>query len=374
MTLTSLVTEASPLPNSIPGTKSVLNARGWRRKTKPDEKILEAGDYPKYFHEPEGNDLAHHYDTRYSHGILSYDEKHDTQIHLIHSYLEFFQNNGMETWLAHGTLLGWWWNARMLPWDWDVDTQVSIATLVYLAENHNSTVYTYTSATDTVVNSVTKKEEAITRQYHLDINPAHPIRERGDGDNVIDARWIDVRNGLYIDITGVAETHPQVAPGIWSCKNYHRYRTRDLWPMRETVYESVTVKVPYAYERILEEEYGEKALVVGEYQGHKWSGVDHLWVKKTPAEMKQGRLGRQAAGKTKHKQKTEAKRLQKAEEREKQMAKLKEQKEAKGKEGKESAKAGELEKGVDESERGSIKDQAKRRREDGWRRIWKWDN
>ena len=86
--------------------------------------------------------------------------------------------------------------------------------------------------------------------------------------NIIDARWIDLRNGLFIDITGLSETHPDTNPGIWSCKNYHRYHTSDLYPMRETVFEGVVAKVPYSYDKILIDEYQEKALVVTEYEGH----------------------------------------------------------------------------------------------------------
>jgi hypothetical protein len=29
------------------------------------------------------------------------------------SYLLFFAEKGLETWIAHGTLLGWWWNGQV---------------------------------------------------------------------------------------------------------------------------------------------------------------------------------------------------------------------------------------------------------------------
>ena len=272
----------------------------------------------------------------------------------------------METWLAHGTLLGWWWNGHSLPWDWDIDTQVSVATLVYLAEQYNSTIYKYTSGMDAVINTVTGEEEPLTREYHLDINPAIYTRYRGDGDNVIDARWIDIRNGLYIDITGVAETHPQDSPGIWSCKNYHRYKTSDLWPMRETIYEGVTAKVPYTYQRVLMDEYGEKALVVEEYQSHRWSAADSMWVKKTPAEMKQQRLDRQAVRRKKQEAEAKKKKLQQEEEKERQMAKDQQLKEKEDKEREEKAKAAELEQRAEGLKKEPTKDRARERREESY--------
>lgn len=145
---------------------------------------------------------------------------------------------------------------QRLPWDWDLDTQVSGATLHYLGQNFNQSVHHYVS-----------DDGKIKRDFLLDVNPWIWERERGDGMNVIDARWIDKRNGLFIDITGLSETHPDTSPAVWSCKNYHRYRTSDLYPMRESVFEGVPAKIPYAYDKILTEEYQQKALVVTEFAG-----------------------------------------------------------------------------------------------------------
>ncbi|KAF2811855.1 uncharacterized protein BDZ99DRAFT_281890 [Mytilinidion resinicola] len=210
----------------------------------------------KYFHEPGGDDIMGHYDIRYFKGVVDYDERTDTLTHMIRAYLNFFRENGLDTWIAHGTLLGWWWNGKMLPWDWDVDTQVSGATLHHLGEKYNQTYNHYVS-----------EDGKVKREYLLDVNSWIWERERGDGMNIIDARWIDIRNGLYIDITGLSETHPDAAPGVWVCKNYHRYRTSDLYPLRESVYEGVLAKIPYAYDKILTEEYQQKALVLTSYEG-----------------------------------------------------------------------------------------------------------
>lgn len=97
--------------------------------------------------------------------------------------------------------------------------------------------------------------------------------------NVIDARWIDLRNGLFIDITGLAETHPDKQPGVWSCKNYHRYRTDELYPLRETMFEGAVAKVPYSYDKILTDEYMESALVNTQFNGHEWNPNAKVWEK-----------------------------------------------------------------------------------------------
>jgi LicD family len=100
----------------------------------------------------------------------------------------------------------------MLPWDWDLDVQVSADTLNLMGEKYNMTTHSYVS-----------EDGDVSREYLLDVNPWIWQRVRGDGYNIIDARWIDVRNGLYIDITGLAETKPDTEPGILTCKNLHRY-------------------------------------------------------------------------------------------------------------------------------------------------------
>jgi hypothetical protein len=214
----------------------------------------------KYFHEPGGNDALGHYDIRYFLGQpVSYEVRSDTLHHMVRAYLTTFRERNVETWIAHGTLLGWWWNGKILPWDWDVDVQVSASTLTWLGKNLNMTMHNYTATAE--------DGTEIHRQYLLDINPNSKERDRGDGMNVIDARWIDVRNGLFIDITGLSETSPSTQPGIWVCKNYHRYRTRDLYPMRETVFEGVPALVPYSFDKILTEEYSGRALTSTFHEG-----------------------------------------------------------------------------------------------------------
>ena len=109
--LSDLLVEANLIPRSLAEVKARLESRK-RRKRPAVSAPVEEG-WPKYFHEPGGSELANHYDSRYEHGILSYEEKQDTQVHMMRAYLDFFTKNKIETWLAHGTLLGWWWNGKV---------------------------------------------------------------------------------------------------------------------------------------------------------------------------------------------------------------------------------------------------------------------
>ena len=138
----------------------------------------------------------------------------------------------------------------MFPWDWDVDVQVSGATLSYMADHLNHSRYTYTT-----------DDGAVTREFLLDVNPYSKRRQHGEGLNIIDARWIDTHNGLYVDITGLSELDPEAEPGAWSCKNGHKYKITELYPMRESTYHGIPAKIPFQYHELLVKEYGETALV-----------------------------------------------------------------------------------------------------------------
>lgn len=54
-----------------------------------------------------------HYDRRYFKGIVSDAERTETQHHMVRAYFGFFREKGLDTWIAHGTLLGWWWNGKV---------------------------------------------------------------------------------------------------------------------------------------------------------------------------------------------------------------------------------------------------------------------
>jgi len=274
----------------------------------------------KYFHEPGFDAESGHYDARYFQGKVPYEEHRPALRHLIRSYLTTFKALGIETWLAHGSLLGWWWNGRIMPWDYDLDVQVSVATLRFLAERYNRSTHEHyisidypdasssssssdsglkaqspeleprsTSASASAFeltksnsnsNSNSNQEnhageskeskeskKKIKKTYLLDVNPHYDDLTKGNGANIIDARWIDTSNGMFIDITGVRERERERAPGVWSCKNNHRYRTAELWPLRRTEFEGVEAWIPYAFDKVLTDEYGAKCLVTTEWAG-----------------------------------------------------------------------------------------------------------
>ena len=171
-------------------------------------------------------------DCRFGDKELGYQERRQSLSNLIQTYLATFADIGVETWLMHGTLLGWWWNKKVsllqtwistvsliqilqiMPWDSDLDVQVSETSMHFLASYYNMSVFHYKTP---------RIPEG--RDYMLEVNPHYVNREQTDKMNVIDARWIDTATGLFIDITTVRYnyTHP-AGEGVLSCKDGHEFR------------------------------------------------------------------------------------------------------------------------------------------------------
>lgn len=177
---------------------------------------------------------------------------------------------GAETWLMHGTLLGWYWNRKVLPWDSDVDVMVSEKSMYHLAAYYNMTVHHY-------------KIPGIAqgRDFLLEINPHCYNNVTKDWSNKIDARWIDTDTGLFIDITTLRRNFTAEAfggDGAMMVKDGHRYLYDDIYPLRESDFEGVPAKVPFAYAKLLEFEYTAESLSKTEYEHHRFDAVKQEWL------------------------------------------------------------------------------------------------
>ncbi|THC96149.1 hypothetical protein EYZ11_004370 [Aspergillus tanneri] len=235
----------------------------------------------KYFHEPGRDDILGHYDTRFFTEPVSAKARSQTLTHMVRAYLKFFDDNGMDTWIAHGTLLGWWWNGKIMPWDWDIDTQVTDTMLLHLADQYNQTIVHYRPRL---------RDPELS--YLLDVNPWARQRDRGQGLNIIDARWIDMQTGLYIDITGLSHLDPE-NPDVWQCKNNHKYHTKDIYPLRRTTFEGVSAKVPFQYKSVLTDEYQTQALTSTHFHNYTWHPNLEEWVPDTTLGDQESKEGRQ---------------------------------------------------------------------------------
>jgi len=238
-----------------------------RTKLERDRSGKRGDPKDKYFHE---STFHSHYDGRFADKEISEDVRLSHLTALIRTFLATMSDIGAEAWIMHGTLLGWWWNERIMPWDSDLDVQVTEETIAFLARYYNMTEYRYQ----------TGMEEEGGRSYLLEINPHYVIRGTEDHLNVIDARWIDTETGLFIDISTVRVDHEarrNGKEGALMCKDKHNYLEKDLFPLRDGYFEGIQVKIPFEYEYLLEEEYGAKSMSETEFEGHRFNATSKLW-------------------------------------------------------------------------------------------------
>ena len=114
---------------------------------------------------------------------------------------------------------------QILPWDSDVDVQMTVDTLSFLASYYNMSVFHYHLP-----------HIPQGRDYLFEINPGFATEGQFDQLNMIDARWIDTETGLFIDVTTVRPNQTARALGVdgaLKCKDRHSYLVRMMAIVRE---------------------------------------------------------------------------------------------------------------------------------------------
>jgi len=292
----------------------------------------------KYFYESTFNS---HYDGRFASSEVPFQERIWHLRLMLKAYTDTMERIGVQTWIMHGCLLGWWWGRSLMPWDKDLDFLVEEDGARELGTWWNMTIHQFNArelglelATDNDEGQVKQKgilhglehqdEDAETRskrlaweedirkqgkKYLLEVNPNYTNKSTSDIYNHIDIRWIDVNNGLYIDITTLhvapaseqnsianspySSTHPSAHESdpdafddetLLYVKDTHAYLNTQIFPLRQSTLEGVDVKVPYAYEELLLEEYGTDALTEDWYNGYQFNKKTGQWKKKGPTE------------------------------------------------------------------------------------------
>jgi hypothetical protein len=248
---------------------------------------------------------------------------------MLKAYIDMTERIGIRTWLMHGCLLGWWWNARIMPWDSDVDVMVDEMGIQELGSWWNMSVHHFTAhdlglSKDTslpvTLHSRDDGEELRERllyeqamktgkKYLLEVNPHYTNTSTTDKENVIDARWIDTSTGLFIDITTL-HVQPIVIPPYdpnplspsdddedtddveLYTKDQHAYSFSQMFPLRTTTFENITVHVPYDYEELLLDEYGPRAITQRWFKGWKFDEERYQWVLDVEGEGDQTPLGK----------------------------------------------------------------------------------
>lgn len=161
---------------------------------------------PKHFRETRlVQDGGNHLDWRFFSSYAKNEELRMATIHhMTRAWLTFTRSHGLVLWVAHGLLLGWFWDGLHFPWDLDIDVQMPVADLAQLGLRFN--------------NLLVALPQELFSTYYVDVGLLIRLRVHGNGNNNIDARFIDTNTGFFIDITGLLVT------GEVQTELKHKYR------------------------------------------------------------------------------------------------------------------------------------------------------
>lgn len=262
-----------------------------------DEAKLVNSDTSKIFGE--------HHDWRFFDGLTINSDRQVLVLHrLIKNYLQFCKSHGLVTWIAHGSLLSWYWNGMAFPWDADTDAQMPIRDLHRLGREFNQTLVVENVGVDGVGDQTDFNGLGL---FFIDVGSSITHRERGNGMNNIDARFIDVTTGLYVDITGLAVSN-ETAPSrydyrlnldkdkkkisaksgltfvdntlkqVYNCRNRHFSSLQELSPLIILGVQNQLGYVPLNFGLLLDQEYHVKGFLQTNFQDYFYLRNLRIWV------------------------------------------------------------------------------------------------
>ncbi|RCK56048.1 Protein MNN4 [Candida viswanathii] len=240
-------------------------------------------------------DTGWHYEWRFFNGAMKY-LKDDSwtfpqleireQIildRLLRNWFRFAETKGIVSWIAHGPLLSWYWDGLMFPYDIDIDLQMPSSELNRLALNYNMTL---------VIEDLTEGYG----KYLIDCSTFLHHRNVPGRDNYIDARFIDIDTGSYIDITGVGindEKPPKEYESyikekkskdqpveLYMDRRKHWLTYEKINPLRYSLLGGVPVLVPNDIMAMLKHEY-KNGITSYFFQGYYYVPSMRLWIEES---------------------------------------------------------------------------------------------
>ncbi len=226
---------------------------------------------------------AHHFAYPFFKRVISNRERHHVINRLSRAWFQFCMAYDIATWVNWGSLIGWSFNGLNLPYDSDIDVNIPIQDLAWLGRHFNKTILI--------------EDPAIgTSRFYFEVDPWYITQ--GSGQNFIDARIIDIRTGIYIDISALSVSNRDPPDNLYeggvhkkessvavNCKNWNWLILDDVLPLRRTLFEGYKALIPKEYNRIMDKKYGHDSYTrTGEYNGHLWDPDTKLWVPKQMCE------------------------------------------------------------------------------------------
>ena len=201
----------------------------------------------KFFNELKNNA---HYDKTYG-KIVNSDTLINELKNLLLTLTSICNQKDIRLIVMHGSLIGWHFNKKILPYDNDIDICILEEDIIKFIK------------CDGIEND----------DYIIKVNPNFINRSSLDKDNVIDARIISKKCGVFIDITFLTTLENKE---FYNCKSPHYYKKNLIQPLIKDKFEDCIIYIPKLYKYCLFQEYGPNVLKTT-YKN--WTFSDEKWIK-----------------------------------------------------------------------------------------------
>jgi phosphorylcholine metabolism protein LicD len=225
----------------------------------------------KFFNEKGNNS---HLDSKYGKN-QNLQEIHRELKKLLKQFTYICSEKEIKPIIMHGSLIGWYFNRRILPWDNDIDIVL----------------------TGKSIENLKKLDNFETEKIIIKVNP-NSVDRNNDKNNKIDARVISKENGVFIDITflyqsldnnfktniirylstiqnttnpymranyenklkyivkSINRSEPIESSGYVNCKSPHYYNIKHILPLKKEKFEDCDIFLPSNIQECLHQEYG----------------------------------------------------------------------------------------------------------------------
>ncbi|CDK26096.1 unnamed protein product [Kuraishia capsulata CBS 1993] len=244
------------------------------------------------FHD--GERIRKEYDWRFFNVMLTQQERRAVLHQLVRAWLQMTFNLALTTWLSQETLLGWGRNGLFFPWETVLHFEMPAKDLSKVASTFNGSI---------VINDPNDG----TGTYFLDVSPHYMERARFNDGNAspesTDVRFIDIRTGVYIEISGLVRSQarlpghfvsayqdePEIAKDIKDGDSIAEggrfvnsgmgnfYHLSQVTPLRKTLFEGLMANVPQRAFSLLHKTYPD-IMNADEFNNHHYIQHLRLWV------------------------------------------------------------------------------------------------
>lgn len=210
---------------------------------------------------------------------ISRREKKSTFHHMIRSWFQFAEAHSIISWLNNDALVGWSYNGLNNEWNNNIQIQLPVAQLHYMAMNFNRSL-------------IIENPRHGNGKYYLLIAPTYTKHLP----HVIEARLIDIQTGLYIDINSLRSDDMKPPKSFYSemgneeeilksmpvhDSSLHWHDLLNVLSLRHTYFEGGSVYVPNNITSMLKHSKKKAELLnknINRVAGYNFQEDINLWV------------------------------------------------------------------------------------------------